>query len=137
MTKTIEQIANHLEFLGYKTEKKVSENSKEKDFFIATHPDNNSLLFWEYLSFVSFRVNLTTPKKSPVEKLNKFIVDANKSINISKLTYDLEESDTCLRFNAVYAGDYSKEKYGQFYNAFENDQRIISKVDNFQELFLN
>lgn len=136
MSKTLEQIANHLEFLGYKIEKIEPKKEGDKELVIATHAKNNNMVIFEMLpSFIMFRVNLTSERK-PSTEMDTFLNDANKKFDVAKVFYDNEDDNAVLRFEAIYIGEYSKEIFGQFYDMFEKDQKRIVVLDNFSKIFL-
>lgn len=130
----LKQITNHLEFLGYEVRKLDMEGDRE--FIFAKHAKNNNVIFWEmFPNFVMFKVSLTTEKK-PSEKIDAFINNANKNLEISKLYYDIDDAILTLRFEAIYVGAYVKETFGQFHELFENDQKRVCSLDDFSKLFV-
>lgn len=133
----LKQVADHLEFLGYQVNKFETKEQTDKELMVATHLNNNNILFWEFLpNFVMFKISLTTGRK-PSAKINQFINAANKKFNITRIYYDVEDSLVVLRLEAVYIGSYSKEIFGQFYEFFNNDQKSLNLLENFSELFLD
>lgn len=133
MNKTMEQIANHLEFLGYKIETRVDNNI---NYIFAGHPQNNDMIIWEMGNMTVHRVNLASGK-SFSDKMYKFFCDVNRNNSVSRFYFDIDGSQVVVRFHALYTGDYSKEIYGQFYSLFEGDQKKIYAVENYKELFIN
>lgn len=131
---SLKQIANHLEFLGYEVKKLDIDG--EREFIFAKHSKNNNIVFWEmFPGFTMFKVSLTTEKK-PSAKIDAFINDTNKVLEISKLYYDIDENVLTLRFEAIYVGNYIKETFGQFYDIFTNDQQKGCSLNDFSKLFL-
>lgn len=131
----LKQMANHLEFLGYQIEKLDTEGDRE--FIAARHSKDNNIVFWEMIpAFAMFKVSLTTKKKSSA-KIDAFINNANKSLEISKLYYDIDDNVLTLRFEAVYVGKYVKETFGQFHKIFENDQERGCSLNDFSKLFVD
>lgn len=131
----IKQMADHLEFLGYEIEKLDIEG--EREYIVARHVKNNNIMFWEmFLNFVMLKVSLTT-KKKPSASIDAFINEANKKLDIAKIYYDIEDNILTLRFEAVYIGKYIKGNFGQFYEIFENDQKIACSLDSFSKLFFD
>jgi hypothetical protein len=135
INKVIEQISNHLEFLGYKTEFIKASKKGEKDVIFATHPQHtNKVLFELFPNLIMFRINLTT--KAPFkEEMNIFLNRANKVLNCLKVFYDIEENMVVLRFEAVYTGEYNKEVFAQFLDLLENDITLFRRLENFDKLF--
>jgi len=130
----LKQITNHLEFLGYEVRKLDIEG--EREFIFAKHAKNNNVIFWEmFPNFVMFKVSLTTEKKAS-SKIDAFINNANKNLEISKFYYDIDDNILTLRFEATYVGVYVKETFGQFHELFENDQKRACSLDDFSKLFV-
>lgn len=137
MTQVLDKFGNHLEFLGYKIEKIEPKEEGEVGIVIATHPQNNNIVFFEMMpNFVIFQVSLST-KKSPSSDMDAFLNNANKHFYISKLFYKVDANLAVIKFEAVYTGDYSKELFAQFYDLFEKDQNLLGSLDNFTKVFLD
>lgn len=130
------QILNHLEFFGYTTESIEPKNKKEKQIFIARHAVKNNLVFFELApSFLMFRVNLTTERKHHAA-MDVAMNEINKVLTISKIYYEIETDKATLRIEAVYIGEYIKERFGVFLDLFINDQNKMYESEHFKTAFL-
>jgi len=135
----IDDVSNHLEFLGYKTEIKRAQKDGEKDLLLATHDQRNNLLIFNLSPKVLLlRINLSTPKKWN-DKMADYINKANKVFNCARAFYDIEDDRVTISFETAYTGQYSKDVFGHVFDLFNNDvTSIFSKVDkNFDDLFVN
>jgi len=136
LSSTMEQIANHLEFLGYRIDKKVP--GDKKPYFIAYHSTRNNLVVIQYEpNFIYFRTNLTSVKP-PSSNMDAFVNKANHSFSVSRFYYDKNEKEkgTILRFSAMYIGEYSKEIFGKFIDMYKRDQDMVRGMENFTKTFL-
>lgn len=135
--KTLDQIANHLEFLGYKKEITDAKDDKDRPFLIAKHSSKYNIVGIQFdPNFIRFQISLTTEKR-PTERMDEFIVGANRSANISQIYYDLEEGKVILRIGAVFSGDYSKESFGLFYDWFQGDVARLYSLKDYSKIFLD
>lgn len=123
----LKQMADHLEFLGYQIKRIELDNGKE--LVTAVHPTNNNFMFFDLMTgFTLFRVNLSTEKRYEAE-MDKAINRVNQDLGLSKIYYEMEDDIVVLRIEAVYVGEYKKERFGSFYELFENDQKRIFQLD--------
>lgn len=134
---TLEQIVNHLEFLGYKIEKIDPTKEGEKIWGYARQSDRNTLAFLEMSpELILFKVSLVT-KKQPSLEMDTFVNRFNMALNLSKFYYYVEDNNVVVRFEAIYTGGYLKEAFGQFYNLFEREQARLLSFENASKIFLN
>lgn len=129
--KTLQQMASHLEFLGYEIERlEIGEN---KEWVAARHPQSNNYLFFELLpNFILFQVSLRTDKKSN-SKMDEAINKMNKALAISRVYYEVDEDKkVLLRIESVYSSDYQKERFARFRDTFESEQKMLSNLEEFQ-----
>ncbi len=134
LNKTLKQIADHLEFLGYKIEKLEMPNDRE--LIAARHEIHNNYLFHEVLAGVTlFQVSLSTGKKKD-KKMDEVVNIANKNFLISRFYFDVEDDLVVLRIEAVYMGDYSKEAFARFEEQFKREQSQLIQFEEFK-IFLN
>jgi len=140
MSNTLEQIANHLEFLGYAVE--IIKNKEEGQIptvCTAEHSSKSNIVINEFApNFIRFSVGLTTERR-PSPEANSFVNELNGKLIISQFNYDVDEEtlNMILRFYATYIGEYSKSKFSQFYDFFNTDQQSMSTVDSFDSCFQN
>jgi len=127
----LHQMAAHLEFLGYSTKKLDAGEGRE--WVIAKHPTNNTLLFFELLpSFVLFRASFSTGKKHSSE-MDVAVNEANKNLNLAKFYYEVEEDGlVSVKFESVYIGDYSKAAFARFHDFFDKEVRRLGQSEYFQ-----
>lgn len=137
MNNLLDQLGNHLEFLGYKIEKQEPKADSNRLLIIASHSKNNNIVLFEMSpGFVLLKVSLTTQRK-PTPEMDAFINEANKKFDISKFYYDVDSELAIIRFEAIYTGIYSKELFGQFVDFFQKDQDRLGLLDNFSKIFLD
>lgn len=136
-SKTLEQVVNHLAFLGYKVNTMQPQKKEDQEFFIATHPNRNHLIFMEPMSnFILFEVNLNS-KTSQSPEMNHYINQYNCISNIVRACIPpSHDGQTVVRFVTTYNGEYSKEIFGQFYDLLETDIRHFSSLENFSKIFI-
>jgi len=136
MNSTMEQIAKHLEFLGYKIETKV--DSGGKPYFIAYNSTANDIVVTPYEPNFTFFQTTLTSVKSPSSDMDAFVNKANGSFYIARFYYETNEKikGTMLRFDAIYTGEYSKESFGKFIDMFRHDQDMIRSMGNYNKIFL-
>jgi hypothetical protein len=133
----LEDVNNHLEFLGYKTEIKEAKKKGDKRFLLALHDQHNNIIIFDSSPDLLFlRINLTSAKKWS-DEIPEYVNNANKALNCARVFYEIEEGKISLVFETVYTGPYSKEVFGQFFDLYNNDIVIFSRVgDNFNKLFV-
>lgn len=122
MNNTFEKIINHLEFLGYDVEAVETAKEGEKKYFLAKHPSKSNYLFYEIgPNLLIFRARYTTTKEYS-SAMDKFINKGNYTMNITKVTYEIEENNTpTLIFESTYLGQYQKDLFGQFFDINQDD----------------
>lgn len=135
-----QDIANHLEFLGYKvTKEDISENETNgKYLFLAKHQKLNNVVFFNILdNSIIFKVTLTTVKKMTNEMFKYVNLANEKYLNFCKVfVNENEDNKTQLVFEVVYSGGYNKEVFSEFFNEFTADQQRFSAGENFDKLFI-
>ena len=137
MSKTLDQMASHLEFLGYKIEKFKSEVEGVKEWLRARHPTKYTVAFFELQpNFVMFRISVTGERK-PSAEMAAFLNNANsRFLTATKQYYDVVDGFPVLRWQAVYTGDYVKETFGQFFTMFEGAPQQLASLEGFGKIFL-
>ncbi len=135
---TLEQIMNHLEFLGYKIERRDYKNPGDKMLFIATHPEHYNFTFIPLISqdsnFILFKLILTTDKSKSIE-MDAAINRVNTAMFITRAYFQIEKGVAALRFEAVYMGEYVKDIFGKFFTQFGKDQTICFDDAVFSKAF--
>jgi len=133
----LEDVKNHLEFLGYKTTIKEAKKEEDKRLLIALHDRRNNIIVIDSSTNLLFlRINLSTTKKWN-DEIPEYINNANKALNCAKVYYEVEDGKISLQFETVYTGPYSKEVFGHFLDMYNNDVTMFSRVgENFDKLFV-
>ena len=134
----LDEMANHLEFLGYKIENIPSKSEGGKPVVLAKHLNkNNMLLFKMSDGFISFCTNLNCDKKLSIEMI-EYINTINYSLSISRVHVFISDDQlTTIRFEAVYIGAYSKDLFSKFYDYLMDDQKLLNSLKGFDEIFIN
>lgn len=139
LSMNMENIAKHLELLGYRIEKNNDLTTDGKPYFIAYSNYENNLIVVEKLPrFIDFRIILIT-KKTLSADMKDFANRANSYFDIAKMYYSVnsETKNSNINFEAVYIGEYSKELLGSFLSIFKNDVTLIRTMDDYSKVFLN
>lgn len=137
MPRTIDQIADHLELLGYKVEKKEPQKVEEKYMLLVDHPTKVKFVVLELSpNIILFQANLNTEKKF-APGMGDFANDVNKNLLISKLFFDAMDGLVVLRVRSIYTGEYAKDTFGQFWDALQNDLQQLFTLDAKAQIFSN
>jgi hypothetical protein len=135
----MENMAQHLELLGYRIEKNNYVTTTGKPYFIAYHESDNNIVVIEYMSnFIILRTMLTTSKPLSAD-MKDFSNKANKSFTILRmyLNTDEDKKGTQMSFVAVYIGEYKKQIFGSFLNEYKSDINSIRAMEDYDKVFLN
>lgn len=131
--KELKQMADHLEFLRYEIEKLDIEG--ELEWVAARHSVHNNYVFHEITPyFVLFQSGIKLEKEytsAMAESINVI----NKVLNITKVYYEVLDDFPVLRIEAVYVGEYSKEKFARFQDLYEKDQTSMTQLEDFKVFF--
>lgn len=130
-------VSSHLEFLGYKIEIRESDKKEGKIILLALHDQrNNVLLVSSSPNLLFLRIHLNSTKKWS-DEISDYVNNANKVLNCARVFYEVEDGSISVVFETVYTGPYSKEAFGQFFDLYNNDVNMFSRVgDNFDKLFI-
>ncbi len=130
MKNTTEEMASHLEFLGYTIQKPQKKEPKNPQIYAATHAKKWNLVFWEIApELVMFQVSIAIAKKQTKE-MDACVNRANEKLFIAKTYYYLADKKITLRFEAFYTGQYSKSIFGAFIDALLNDVQTFRLQDS-------
>lgn len=114
-----DQCLTHLEFFGYSFDKKDDDD----DSIMGKHEQKGMLIMRKYLGGILFqkyyKIN-GNAKKSRLEYLN-FINQLNSKANLATFSADLD--DDLLRVDSYYLGNYDKQSFGVFLEAWHFDAR--------------
>lgn len=133
----LEDVKNHLDFLGYKTEIREAKKKGDKNLLLALHDQRNNIIIIDSSPNLLFlRINLSSNKKWN-DEIPEYINNANKALNCARVYYEVEDGKVLLIFETVYTGPYSKEAFGQFFDLYDKDITLFSTVGkNFDKLFV-
>ena len=129
MSKLFDQMANHLEFLGYSVE--INQPAEgEKPSFIARHSQYPNLFIWEMEPGITLmRSSFNIEKAYFPEEMDAAINELSKSVNIMNPNYVVNnDGKVVLQFDTVYTGDYSREIFGKFIAYVQNDIARMYRV---------
>ena len=110
---TLDQIVNHLQFLGY-------EISQENNITRAKHPKKMSVVIRDYkggILFASYNVSKDSAKSDKAGFL-KFLNLLNANATVARFYAD-KDFDLCIE--AWYPNFYEKENFGVFFEAWGTD----------------
>jgi len=115
---TIEQIGNHLQFLGYEvtSDDKATKaiHSEKWNLFIKTF--KGGILFTTFLNGNKFAKN-----KRNRQAYLEFINSMNQRASVTRFYAD-DDSDFLME--ALWSGDYNKVGFGEFMEQWDVDTRI-------------
>ena len=135
LSTTMKQLADHLEFLGYKIE--IS-GKEVKPYIIARHDINYNVVIEEpYPNFIYLRTYIIAPKAySPA--MTEFLNKAVQRFDITSIFVTEEKGSTGITLNyvALYTGAYSREIFGSFFDMYKKDLDKIRYMDNYENLFI-
>ncbi len=112
-----QELTEHLQFLGYKVE-------PAEDLLRATF-DGPSLDFtlkkWRggLLLMAAFGVADEALSGGPTNELLSFVNSLNKEATVGRFYFD--DTDKTVTIEAWYGGDYDRERFGQFMQAWKGD----------------
>jgi hypothetical protein len=115
--KDARRVAEHLEFLGFTS--KI-----DSDVLQATHPNHFSIyasdsdLGIRFTLFFPINANAVQNKARLMELLNKLNAEA------LVIKFYLDDEDD-IAFEAIYAGDYDRQEFGVFMQAYLSDYRLV------------
>lgn len=135
----IDDIRNHIEFLGYQVKRIGEEKAGEANVFSATHPQRYNLVIVEiYPNPVLIKCNLVTKDAEKISnEVYAFLNLANEKMGTFKVYADIDEKKMILRFEAIFAGKYDKETFGAFMSQIYNDDLIFRSMEGHEKLFID
>ena len=115
---TIEQISDHLQFLGYEvtSDDRATKAIHSEKWNLFIKPLKGGVLFTSFLTGNNYAKN----KKNKQAYL-EFINSTNQ---VSSVTRFYADNDFDLVMEAVWPGDYSKIGFGEFIEQWDADTRI-------------
>lgn len=126
----LEQMANHLEFLGYSVERTPAKADGEKSLILAKHSQNPNVVAIEMqpgwtLFRSSFGIN-----KPVSQAMDIAISELSRTTDVANPHYAVEDGKVNLRFDSSYTGNYSKDVFGNFFTTFLNDIQKMYRLPN-------
>ena len=119
----LDEVANHLEFLGYRLEK--TQVAGTLDLVSAKHDQKANVLMRPSAGGILVSAPFST--KVTDETWNEFLGflnDVNQVLSVGKIYFIKTESGRSVIVEAWYQGPYSKVEFGRFMSLFE--QSVIS-----------
>lgn len=129
--KDINDIKNHIEFLGYSTE--FDDSEKDKVILIGKHTDKPNLIFSSNKDGIIF---LTSPwaglkEMNSIEQYKLL----NKLHTNSTFSQFVIKDDGGLNVHSTFIGEYDKKRFGQFLDIFLIDINRALNDESFIKLF--
>jgi len=132
--KLIEKLKEHLEFLGYSFEIIPPANEAGKPILLGKHSTEYKLNFWELKEdIILFSIDLSTKTKSSND-LYEFANKANEKYLLARAYIRNGEPVASLKSEAVWIGEYSKERFAVFIDQLRNDVRQLNAIEGFDKL---
>lgn len=139
LSANMENVAKHLELLGYKIDKNNYVTNDGKPFFLAwSDVDNNLIIVENTPGFINFATILNTKKPLYADMMD-FANKANSLFEIARMYCSLnkETKNADINFLATYIGEYSKNTFGSFITILKNDINLIRAMNDYEKVFLN
>jgi hypothetical protein len=132
--KVAEKLKEHLEFLGYSFEVIPPTNDKGKPILLGKHPSEYKITFWELKDgVILFAVALST-KNKPSSALYEFANKANQIYLLARALVQDGDPTASLKSEALWIGEYSKDRFGVFIDQLRNDIRQLNGIKDFDNL---
>lgn len=137
MNTTLEQMSNHLGFLGFTVESKKEQEGRQRNFLLASHPVSYNISVMELgPDIFLFKANILS-ENTPGQDMDVAINAANRALAVSRIYYDVEEEKVVYRIEATYLGKYDKETFASFMSHVERDHRCLPLVEEFKKAFMD
>ena len=134
MPQNLEQIANHLEFLGFAIEKTPGKDDV-KPMLVAKSDKEPTLVIIELSpGWTFFRSNFGINKAASTAMDTAI----NKLSGVSDVVnphYVVEDGKVTLRFDASYTGNYSKDVFGKFISNVLSDIKKMYRIPDVFKVF--
>jgi hypothetical protein len=128
MNAVLDEVKNHLEFLGYQVEEKTDTDG----IYGASHDTHWNFLFSEKLDGIFFR-SFVTPKESADEdELLEFVNDLHTKAVVARFYID---SDGDLAIESWWPNIYEKNAFVNFVNAWHHDIGAIAQHPRVKRYF--
>lgn len=128
------KMKEHLEFLGYSFEVIKPTTEKGKPILLGKHASEYKLFFWEIKDdIILFGISLTAKTKaSPA--LYEFANNANLKYLLARALIENAEPAANFKSEALWTGEYSKDRFGAFVDQIKNDLRQLNSIEGFDKL---
>lgn len=113
-----DQCVNHLEFFGYSFDKKDEDGS-----ILGKHEQKGMIFVRKYLGGILFQKYYKTNKNAKKNRLEylEYINQLNSKANLA--TFSSESNEDLIRVDSCYFGNYDKQLFGSFLDAWHFDSR--------------
>lgn len=136
MNTTLEQIKNHLEFLGYIVEIIKPEGENKIWGATAKHSRDNSLIITEVAPSIFFFRAILTTERAPSPEADKYINEINSKSDVCRTYYTIENNLMILNLECIYLGDYNKLLFSKFIELMTGDHKRMALLNGFSEAFI-
>lgn len=130
--KDVNNIKNHLEFLGYSTEFDTGE--KDRITLIARHSDKPNIICSSSKDGVIFLTSSWTGLKE-INSIEQYKV-LNKLHTDSTLSQFVIKDDGGLNIHSTFIGEYDKKRFGLFLDIFLIDINKALNNESFKKLII-
>jgi hypothetical protein len=126
-TNTLDQIVNHLQFLGY-------EITQKDELRLATHPQKMNVMLRAFKGGILFTSINSCEDRARSDKIGylSFINSLNNQASVARFYAD---KDSDFYIEAWYPDSYDRNKFGIFLDAWETDTVTLLLAANREEAF--
>lgn len=122
-----EQIASHMEYLGFRVEKRDSQKEGVPPYFVAKSEDHGTFrIVPQAPYFVLMTVGILF-KREPSPEMAEYMNELNSRLLVCRAWYEKADKGVVILFEAPYMGLYKKDQFLEFYNLIRNDRRAMHK----------
>lgn len=135
----VEQLADHLEFYGYKIEKREPPEKGRPPLYMARAQSRPTLRFYEQAPyFVLFRSGFRS-QRQPGEEMRDLFNRVNERMLVSRAYWEPLEPGPgiVVTFESTFIGGYKKDLFAMFYDMMLKDGRIIYDLADCDRLFIS
>ena len=134
-TKTLQDIKNHLEFLGYSVELQEAKKEGEMNMLLARHSkDSNFVAIEIQPNIIIFRANFQT-EKAHSPQMDSAINELSSKMDVGNVFYEVEDGKAILRVDATYTGEYTKDVFARFFSLVNKDIGKIFLLESSKKAF--
>ena len=133
----VEQIAVHLEFYGYKIEKREPKEAGRQPLYLASHEDRPNMRFYELAPyFVLIGSGFRSPR-GPSPEIGDLLNEVNDRMSVSRAYWKPLEPGpgVIVNFESVYMGVYKKDLFAAFYDMMRKDVHVMHDIADCSKIF--